>query len=77
MLQQVDLSLAKRLLLGEKTWLEVRAEGFNVVNRAQYGDPTGDFSVVSQFGVIQSTINTTPVGTGTPRQIQLAVRLFF
>jgi len=77
MLQQVDLSLAKQVSMGEKARLEVRAEAFNVLNRSQYGDPSGDVSVISQFGVIQSTINTTPVGTGTPRQIQLAIRLFF
>jgi hypothetical protein len=63
--------------MGEKARFEIRAEAFNVLNRSQYGDPTGDVSVISQFGVIQSTINTTPVGTGTPRQIQLAIRLSF
>jgi hypothetical protein len=74
---QIDLSLAKRFSFGEQVRLEIRADAFNILNRAQYGDPSGDVTVPSQFGVIQSTINTTPIGTGTPRQIQLAIRLSF
>jgi len=30
-----------------------------------------------EFGVITQPVNTTPIGTGTPRQIQLALRLEF
>jgi hypothetical protein len=57
--------------------LEIRAELFNVLNRSQLGDPSGDATVPAQFGVIQSTINTTPIGSGTPRQIQFMMRLSF
>jgi hypothetical protein len=76
-LYQIDLSLARRIHLNERLNLELRADAFNVLNRAQYADPLGDVTVPAQFGIIQSTINTTPVGTGTPRQIQLAMRLSF
>ena len=76
-LYQIDLSLARSISLGERARLEIRAEAFNVLNRAQLGDPTGDVSTPSQFGIIQSTINTTPIGTGTPRQIQFMMRLSF
>jgi hypothetical protein len=76
-LYQIDMSLARRIAVSEHTRLEIRAEAFNVLNRSQLGDPTGDVTVPAQFGVIQSTINTTPVGSGTPRQIQFMMRLSF
>ncbi len=76
-LYQLDLGLSKRVPIRERAALEFRAEAFNVFNRAQLGDPNGDFTVLSQFGVIQSTINTTPIGTGTPRQIQFMLRFGF
>jgi hypothetical protein len=77
MLYQIDVSLARHISLGEHARLEIRMDAFNLLNRAQYGDPTGNLTVPSQFGIIQSTINTTPIGTGTPRQIQFMPRLSF
>jgi hypothetical protein len=76
-MNQLDLGLAKRAALGERAALQFRWEVFNVLNRAQNGQPSGNFTVPAQLGVIQSTINTTPVGTGTPRQMQFVVRLMF
>jgi len=76
-LYQIDLSLARRIDLRERIHLEIRAEAFNLLNRAQLGAPISDVTVPAQFGVIQSTINTTPIGSGTPRQIQLMMRLSF
>jgi hypothetical protein len=76
-LYQVDLSLSRRIALSERTRLEIRGEAFNILNRTQLGDPTGDLTVPAQFGIIQSTINTTPIGSGTPRQVQFMLRLFF
>jgi hypothetical protein len=74
---QVDISLSKRMTIEERSSLEFRIEAFNVFNRAQYGQPSGDLTVPSQFGVITSTVNTTPVGSGTPREMQLMLRLTF
>ena len=76
-LYQIDLSLTRRIALGERARFEIRAEAFNVLNRAQLGDPIGDVTVPAQFGIIQSTINTTPIGSGTPRQLQFMLRLSF
>jgi hypothetical protein len=76
-LYQIDASLARRIAVRESVHLEIRAEAFNILNRAQLGDPTGDVTVPAQFGIIQSTINTTPIGSGTPRQMQFMMRLFF
>jgi hypothetical protein len=76
-LSQVDMSLSKRFSIGERAALDFRTEIFNLFNRAQYSDPLGDATVPSQFGIIQSTVNTTPIGTGTPRQLQFMLRVSF
>jgi hypothetical protein len=75
-LWQTDLGLAKQIPLSERVQLQFRSEFFNLFNRAQYGLPQADSSS-SSFGQIVTTVNTTPVGTGTPRQIQFALRLEF
>jgi hypothetical protein len=77
-LWQLDIGLSKRIALTEDWRLQFRAEAFNVLNRAQYGAPQSDFSAgPGQFGVITQPVNTTPIGSGTQRQIQLALRLEF
>lgn len=75
-LLQTDIGLAKDISLAEHSHLQFRSEFFNVFNRAQYGQPLADLSA-STFGQIISTVNTGPVGTGRPRQIQFALRLEF
>jgi hypothetical protein len=74
---QLDLSLGKHFPINEQWAVEFRTEVFNVFNRAQLADPSGDVTVPSQFGIIQSTVNTTQIGTGTPRQIQFMLRVSF
>ncbi len=77
-LWQADLGLSKRIALKERYQLQLRAEAFNIFNRAQFGAPDPSFSDgPGEFGVITQPVNTTPIGTGTPRQIQLALRLEF
>jgi hypothetical protein len=75
-LLQTDIGLAKDIPLTERSHLQCRGEFFNIFNRSQYGQPLADFSA-STFGQIITTVNTGPVGTGTPRQIQFALRLGF
>jgi hypothetical protein len=75
-LWQTDFGLARQITLTEKTQLQFRSEFFNIFNRAQYGQPLADFSD-STFGQIFGAVNTGPVGTGTPREIQFALRLEF
>ncbi|MGH9733829.1 MAG: carboxypeptidase regulatory-like domain-containing protein [Candidatus Acidiferrales bacterium] len=75
---QVDLGAVKRFPLSERARVEFRAECFNVFNHPQYGQPQSDFSAgPGVFGSIISTLNTGPVGTGTPRQLQFALRFSF
>jgi Carboxypeptidase regulatory-like domain len=74
---QADIGVSKQFSLTERVLLDFRAEAFNLLNRPQYGAPQADFSAASSFGGILSTINTGPVGTGTPRQLQFMLRAAF
>ena len=87
---QIDLGAGKEISLPEKWALEFRAEFYNVFNHPQLGAPqaTCDLTSPSQtgcqtgFGSITTTVNTsvspiTPVGSGTPREMQFALRLQF
>jgi hypothetical protein len=72
---QDDAAAEKRFSITERYKLIFRAEAFNLFNRAQYGQPSGSFNTAS-FGAITSMINTTGlVGTGTPRELEFALRL--
>jgi len=75
-LWQADLGALKQIQLGERVQMQFRGEVFNLFNRAQYGLPLADSST-STFGQIVSVVNSGPVGTGTPRQIQFSLRLRF
>jgi Carboxypeptidase regulatory-like domain len=76
-LWQADLGIAKHIPVTESLRLQFRAEFFNLFNRAQYGLPLADLSSSGNFGLINSSVNVGPVGTGTPRQIQFMLRLDF
>jgi hypothetical protein len=77
---QIDLGATKRIQLWESGWLEFRSEFFNIFNHPQYGLPQATFGIPG-FGSIVQTVNTTtpasPVGSGTPREMQFAVRIGF
>jgi hypothetical protein len=77
---QVDLGAGKQISLWERWALEFRAEFFNAFNHPQLGPPQATYGA-SGFGSIQQTVNTTtpitPVGSGTPREMQFALRLEF
>jgi Carboxypeptidase regulatory-like domain/TonB dependent receptor len=80
---QVDLGFAKHISLTERANLEFRSEFFNIFNHPQLGPPQSTFnpSNTTGFGSIITTVNTTtpisPVGSGTPREIQFALRIAF
>jgi hypothetical protein len=77
---QLDLGFGKHIPVTERFGLEFRAEFFNIFNHPQYGLPQADLTG-SGFGKILQTVNTTtpvsPVGTGTPREIQFGLRIAF
>ena len=85
---QVDAALRRRFVLGERPRLELRAEVFNLFNRANFGDPVGDLSS-AHFGESTQTLarslgaggangGLSPLyQVGGPRSVQLALRLQF
>jgi len=75
-LWQMDTALQKRVPLNERVGISFRGEVFNVFNRAQYGSPIVGLPS-GNFGLITSAYNTTPTGAGTPRDIELMLRLDF
>ena len=84
---QVDLGIAKHIPLTERASLEFRSEFFNIFNHSQLGPPQSTFNPanITGFGSIITTVNLntsiispiTPVGSGTPREIQFALRIAF
>ena len=74
---QADAAASRDFRITERFMLIARIEGFNIFNRAQYGNPNGNFSS-SSFGQITTTVNgSSPTGSGTPREFQVAMRLRF
>lgn len=73
---QVDSSLQKSIRLAERKTLLVRIEMFNLFNRTLAGNPGTTFTSPASFGLVNSGLNRT-IGTGTSRQLQLAMRLNF
>jgi hypothetical protein len=80
---QIDLSADKTFPLAEHGRLEFRSEFYNIFNHPQLGQPQSTFNPANTtgFGSIVNTLNTispvTPVGSGTPREMQFALRLEF
>jgi outer membrane receptor protein involved in Fe transport len=75
-ISQLDLGLSKYVSLTERMNLRLRADAFNVFNRAQFGPPNADVSN-SNFGVITTTISNYATGRGTPREFQLSAKIIF
>jgi hypothetical protein len=84
---QIDMGTGKTISLGERGRLEFRSEFYNIFNHPQLGQPQATFnpSNTTGFGSIINTVNLntaivspiTPVGSGTPREMQFALRLEF
>jgi len=75
-LVQVDLAVHKKTRLTERKELAFRMEAFNILNRAQLGNPAANIATLATFGQIRDPLNRT-IGTGTARQIQFMLRLNF
>jgi len=82
-LWQTDLGISQRIPLTEPAQLQFRCETFNLFNRAQYSLPLEEIWLPStstapaSFEPQVSTASTTPIGTGTPREIQFGLRIQF
>jgi len=75
-ISQLDLGLSRYVSIRERVTIRLRADLFNVFNRAQYGAPNSDLSQ-SNFGVITTTISNYATGRGTPRELQLSAKILF
>ena len=75
-ISQLDLGLSKYVSLTERISLRLRADAFNVLNRAQFGAPNADVSSAN-FGIITNTISNYATGRGTPREFQLSAKFAF
>lgn len=75
-LAQLDLTLQKRIPVAEGKVFLFRVEAFNVSNRTQAGNPGTTLTSPASFGVVTAGLNRT-IGTGTSRQLQLALRFNF
>jgi hypothetical protein len=73
---QLDLGLSKFAPIREHLSIRFRADLFNITNRAQYGAPNADLSA-SNFGVITTTLSNYATGRGTPRELQLSMKIAF
>jgi hypothetical protein len=84
---QIDMGASKTISLGERGRLEFRSEFYNIFNHPQLGQPQATFNPLNTtgFGSIINTVNLntaivspiTPVGSGTPREMQFALRFEF
>jgi hypothetical protein len=75
-LVQVDYALQKSTRITESKDVVFRIEAFNLLNRTQAGNPGTSFTSPASFGLVNSGLNRT-IGTGTSRQLQLALRFNF
>lgn len=88
---QVDLAFSRTFAISEQKKFEIRAEAFNLLNHANFSNPTALLpdalidapqhapfspSLASGFGMVNSTVGRT-VGLGTSRQIQFGARFVF
>jgi len=79
-IESTDLSLFKQFKMTERFSLQFRAEFFNAFNHPNFANPNSNINS-SNFGKVTSTI--APIlgadsgGPGDPREVQLALKLYF
>jgi hypothetical protein len=73
---QLDLGLSKFVAITEQASIRLRGDLFNATNRAQYGAPNADV-LASNFGIITTTVSPYATGRGTPRELQLSLKIAF
>ena len=80
-IQMADLSLFKDFKFTERWRLQFRAEFFNAFNHPNFANPSADLGSLGSFGKVSSTIapilGTDSGGPGDPREVQLALKLYF
>lgn len=79
---QVDLALRRNFGLTEKMAIQFRVDAFNIFNRANFANPSGNLTS-GNFGVATQTLNRSLGGLGSiyqiggPRSFQFAAKFLF
>ena len=73
---QLDLGISKTTMLTERYNLQFRLDTFNLFNHPNFANPSGILNDLQNRGKSTSTIGNS-VGTGTSRQMQLALKFIF
>ena len=76
-LTQWDFSLAKWFQISERFKLQFRADGFNILNHANFGNPASVFGAEFISGTADVVNNDSHFGAGAQRQFQLNMKLIF
>jgi hypothetical protein len=71
---QLNLGLTKNFNFTERTRLQFRAEGFNILNKTQLGSPNTDYNNANTFNGFGTIRGTSPYSN---RQLQFGLRLEF
>ena len=74
---QWDFGLFKNFDLTEEVGMQFRAEFFNILNRANFGEPAnGIFNTAPPF-TVRATASRISRTVSTARQVQLALKIIF
>lgn len=76
----VDLSIFKDTPITERIKVQLRAEIFNIFDRANFANPGTNLNSAATFGLITNTRNGSSapgIGFGEPRNMQLAIKLLW
>ncbi len=76
----VDVSVFKTTRLNKGASLQLRCEIFNVFNITNWANPGSTLSSSTSFGLLTNTRNgnSAPgIGSGEPRNVQLAAKILF
>ena len=71
----LDITVAKNIVVTERLKWQIRADFFDLLNKANYGQP-GRTTGTASFGLISDT-RFPPGDSGSSRQVQLAMKLTF
>ncbi len=74
---EFDASLSRIFAITERWRLEARAEGFNIINHTNFGNPSTNLNSSTTYGQITTTQSTGPGQLGTNRILQFALKLHF
>ncbi|MGE4222299.1 MAG: carboxypeptidase regulatory-like domain-containing protein [Vicinamibacterales bacterium] len=68
-IRSIDIALQRSIRVSTRARLQLRAEVFNLLNTVNFNNPVGDISDRDNFGRV--------LRAKAPRQVQLAVKLFY